>query len=90
MSARARLDQLLVSRDLPENARIRVLDRLRQLERFPRSGRAVNSPEWDGARVLFGPWWFVIVYVFDAATDTVIVTTVEDARSATGASMGGR
>lgn len=83
-TARRRFNELLDTRPLPPAARDRLLRRLRQLERFPESGRPLLAGDWAGARVLAGPWWFVIVYVFDAATDSVVVTTIEDARMAPG------
>jgi hypothetical protein len=37
---------------------------------------------WEGHRVILGPWrWMLIVYAFDAASDTVNVITIQDARS---------
>lgn len=84
-TARAGLNELL-SRELPESARTRVRERLRQLEEFPESGLRIGDGDWSDARVLFGPWWFVFIYVYDAASDVVTITAVKDKRTADGAS----
>ncbi|MBJ7470611.1 MAG: hypothetical protein JHD16_04890 [Solirubrobacteraceae bacterium] len=75
----------LLERALPDDARDRVRDRLRLLETFPESGPRVQSDDWAGARLLFGPWWFLFIYVYDPATDVVSVTAVKDKRTADGA-----
>jgi hypothetical protein len=81
--------QTQLSRELPDDARDRVRVRLRQLEAFPESGPRIESGEWDGARYLDGPWWFLFVYVYDQANDAVIVTTIRDKRTAIGAQTTG-
>lgn len=83
-SAATDLRELVDTRELPPNAFARVRLRLRQLERFPRSGQPVDSGAFAGARVVFGPWWFVFVYLYDEADDVVTITATLDGRTATG------
>jgi hypothetical protein len=44
------------------------------------------SGRWEGYRFLLGPWrWMLLVYVFIEPNDRVVVVTIQDARSSTGA-----
>lgn len=80
----ADLDDLTATRGLPDDARERVKGRLRQLEDHPLSGVALGGGRWAPARVLVGPWtWMLVVYDYDPEVDTVTVLSVEDSRTST-------
>ncbi len=75
------LDCLIRTHSLPADTRGRVARSLRPLERFPLFGPALTG-RWEGFRLLLGPWrWLLLVYVFVASEDRVIVVTIQDARS---------
>lgn len=81
--ATADLNELLVTRSLPLDARARVRERLRQLEGFPESGVALEG-RWAPARALVGPWsWMLHVYDYDRSVDRVTVLTIHDTRTST-------
>jgi hypothetical protein len=84
-SARASLDQLILSHSLPSDTRVRVKASLRPLERFPRLGPEIMQlADGTEVRFLIGPWpWLVLVYLYDEDDDRVIVVSPEDGRSAT-------
>lgn len=82
------LDRIILTHSLPSNTRARVKRSLRSLERFPLLGRALEG-RWQPFRFLLGPWrWMLIVYVYDEQRDTVLVATIQDARSSTAATAG--
>lgn len=84
------LRELLQARTLPTDARTQIANRLLQLETFPESGsRITEDGNWEGSRVLFGPWWFMFIYVYDRENDEVRVTAIEDKRTANGAQSAG-
>lgn len=77
----ADLNELIVSRSLPADARLRVRDRLSQLGRFPESGVRLDG-RWAPARVLVGPWSRMLhVYDYEPDSDVVTVLTIQDART---------
>jgi hypothetical protein len=79
------LDALIRTHSLLADTRTRVARSLRALERFPLLGPALEG-HWDGFRFLLGPWrWLVIVYAYLESEDRVVVVTIQDARSSTGA-----
>ena len=83
------LEDLIVTHSLPENTRERIQRSLRPLQRFPRMGRELSG-SWEGLRVLLGPWrWLLLVYLFDADSDRVVVVTIQDARSSRSATSTG-
>jgi hypothetical protein len=84
------LDALIRTHSLPPDTRDRVARSLRPLERFPLMGPALGG-RWEGFRFLLGPWrWLLVVYVYLADEDRVVVVTFQDARSATSATTTGR
>ncbi len=75
------LEDLIRTHSLPADTRARVARSLRGLERFPLMGPALSGP-WEGFRFLLGPWrWLLLVYVFIASENRVVVVTIQDARS---------
>lgn len=84
------LDALIRSHSLPADTRARVARSLRPLERFPLMGPTLAG-RWEGFRLLLGPWrWLLLVYVYNEAEDSVVVVTIQDARSAASATTTGR
>jgi plasmid stabilization system protein ParE len=82
------LDGLIRTHSLPADTRNRVRASLRPLERFLLLGPELSG-KWTGMRFLLGPWrWMLLVYSHDAATDRVVVLTVQDARSSRAATGG--
>lgn len=72
---------MILTHSLPVDTRARVARSLRILERFPSSGRQLEG-RWHPMRFILGPWrWMLIVYVYDSSDDSVIVLTVQDART---------
>jgi plasmid stabilization system protein ParE len=82
------LDRIVITHSLPADTRARVRRSLRPLERFPLLGRALEG-RWQPFRFILGPWrWMLIVYVYDEESDTVLVVTIQDARSSAAATTG--
>ena len=79
------LDVLVRTHSLPGDTRARVARSLRSLERFPHMGAPLGG-RWEGFRFVLGPWrWLVLVYVYLEAEDRVVVVTIQDGRSSSGA-----
>ena len=79
------LERLIRTHSLPADARARVARSLRSLERLPHMGAALGG-RWEGSRFVLGPWrWLLLVYVHVEAEDRVVVVTIQDGRSASGA-----
>jgi hypothetical protein len=79
------LEGLIRTHSLPADTRARVARSLRALERFPLMGPMLSG-RWEGFRFLLGPWrWLLLVYVFMASENRVVVVTIQDARSSTAA-----
>lgn len=75
------LNRLITVLSLPDNAKGRVIRTLRVLERFPLIGGQLGG-RWERFRFILGPWrWMIIVYAFDAESDSVAVVAILDARS---------
>jgi hypothetical protein len=88
VSAVEDLEQLILTHSLPPDTRQRVARSLRPLERFPLMGPALRG-DWDGFRFVLGPWrWLLVVYKFLDAEGTVLVVTIQDARSSAAATSG--
>jgi hypothetical protein len=82
------LDRMVITHSLPADTRARVRRSLRPLERFPLLGRALEG-RWQPFRFILGPWrWMLILYVYDKQSNTVLVATIQDARSSTTATAG--
>lgn len=81
VSAVEDLDALITSHSLPDGTRARVARSLRPLARFPLLGPELGG-RWSGFRFVLGPWrWMLVVYVYLADEDRVVVVTVQDGRS---------
>ena len=82
------LDRMILTHSLPADTRARVQRSLRALQRFPRLGRELQG-RWMPFRLILGPWrWLLILYVYDEARDTVLIATIQDARSSSAATSG--
>ena len=76
------LELLVLTHNLPADARERVRRSLAPLERFPRLGATIREDRPD-ERFLIGPWhWLVVVYEYRETEDRVVVLTIKDGRSA--------
>ena len=76
------LQRLVRTHSLPPDTNERVRRSLRPLAQFPKIGPELEG-RWQGLRFVLGPWrWMLIVYVHLEDEDRVVVTTVQDARSA--------
>ena len=72
---------MIRTHSLPGNTRERVRGAIAPLAEFPQLGPELRG-RWSQFRFVLGPWpWMLIVYRWDEATDTVIVVTIQDARS---------
>ncbi len=79
---------MILTHSLPVDTKTRVRRSLRVLERFPHIGRELGG-RWMPFRFVLGPWrWLLIVYVYDEPTDTVLIATIQDARSSFAATSG--
>jgi hypothetical protein len=75
------LDRLTRTLSLPPDIRQRVRASLTPLREFPELGATLVG-RWSGLQFVLGPWrWMLLVYQYDAATDRVVVVTIQDARS---------
>lgn len=84
-TAQKDLSKLIAEHSLPQDARVRTRERLRPLARFPLIGSPLEG-RWDGSRFLLGPWrWMLLIYEYVEESDTVYITTIQDARGAGGA-----
>jgi plasmid stabilization system protein ParE len=81
-AAREDLERLIFTHSLPPDTTARVRASLRHLERFPLLGAELPG-RWSGYRFLLGPWrWMLLVYIYVADEDRVVLVTVQDGRSA--------
>lgn len=79
---------MILTHSLPADTRDRVKRSLRALERFPRLGRELEG-RWSPFRFTLGPWrWMLILYVYDEASEVVLVATIQDARASSAATSG--
>jgi plasmid stabilization system protein ParE len=84
-AAVADLDRLVRTHSLPGDTRERVRASLEPLRRFPQLGPELTG-RWEGFRFVLGPWrWMLLVYIFDARRDRVVVVTIQDGRASTAA-----
>jgi len=87
-AAVADLERLIRTHSLPTDTKQRVKRSLVPLRRFPRLGLELTG-RWREFRFLLGPWrWMLLVYVFLADDDRVVLVTIRDARSASAATAG--
>jgi hypothetical protein len=85
-SARDDLERLIKTHSLPSSTNARVRRSLARVDRFPLLGRAIDEGRWSGYRFILGPWrWLIVLYKYDAPTETVMIAAFEDARSSTAA-----
>ena len=79
------LADLVRTRSLPTDTRLRFRSRVGQLRVAPESGSPLEG-QWAGYRFLLGPWnWMLVIYEYDRASDRVTVVTVQDARMSSAA-----
>jgi plasmid stabilization system protein ParE len=79
--AHANLRRMIRTHSLPGNTRERVRNAIAPLAEFPQLGPELRG-RWRQFRFVLGPWpWMLILYLWDEATDTVVVVTIQDARS---------
>jgi len=80
--ARADLDGLIATRNLPADTAGRVWRSLLTLEQFPLAGKALDG-FWFGHRLVIGPWrWLLVVYRYVEDDDRVVVIAFRDGRAA--------
>jgi plasmid stabilization system protein ParE len=83
--AQANLRAMIRTHSLPASARERVRAAISPLAEFPQLGPELRG-RWSRFRFILGPWpWMLIVYHWDEASETVVVVTIQDARSAAAA-----
>ena len=79
--AQDNLRVMIRTHSLPATTRERVRNAIAPLAEFPRLGPELKG-RWSNLRFVLGPWpWMLIVYRWDEPTDTVVVVTIQDARS---------
>jgi hypothetical protein len=79
------LGRMIVTHSLPTETRARVRRSIQPLARFPLLGAPLDG-RWSGYRFILGPWrWMLIVYAYDAETDAVAITTIQDGRTSAAA-----
>lgn len=87
-TAAADLEKLIRTHSLPKNTKQRFKRALRPLGRFPRVGPELSG-RWSGFRFVLGPWrWMLVVYVHFEDEDSVVIVTIQDARSSSAARSG--
>lgn len=86
--ARSDLADLIRTRGLPADTRVRVRASIQPLASFPQIGKRLTG-RWQGFRVILGPWpWMLLVYIYEVATNTVTIVAIHDARSVSSATTG--
>jgi plasmid stabilization system protein ParE len=86
--AQANLRAMMRTHSLPSSTRERVRLAIAPLAEFPQLGPEFVG-KWEGLRFVLGPWpWMLIVYRWDRDSDTVVVVTIQDARSSRSATSG--
>jgi len=82
------LERLIRTHSLPSDTKDRVRRSLLPLTRFPLLGTEIEEGRWSGYRFVLGPWrWLIVLYLFDAMNDTVMVASFEDGRSSAAATL---
>jgi plasmid stabilization system protein ParE len=86
--AQDNLRTMIRTHSLPSSTRDRVRLAIAPLADFPQLGPGLHG-RWEGLRFILGPWpWMLIVYRWDEAEDTVVVATIQDARSSRAVTVG--
>ena len=84
--ARGDLERLIRTHSLPPDTKERVKRSLQPLTRFPLLGTGIDQGRWSGYRFVLGPWrWLIILYRYDAESETVMVASFEVGRSSAAA-----
>lgn len=79
--AQANLRTMIRTHSLPGTTPERVRVAIAPLGEFPQLGPELHG-RWKPLRFVLGPWsWMLIVYRWDDVTDSVVVVTIQDARS---------
>lgn len=82
-AALGNLDTLRTTHSLPADTRDRVDASAAPLARFPRLGPELRTLPDGELRFLIGPWpWLLVIYVYLAADDRVVIVSIEDGRAA--------
>ena len=80
------LERLMRTHSLPPDTKDRVRRSLQPLTRFPLLGTEIEGGRWSVYRFVLGPWrWLIVLYRFDAESDTIMVASFEDGRSSAAA-----
>ena len=75
------LRAMIRTHSLPANTQERVRIAIAPLAEFLQLGPGLRG-RWEQFRFVLGPWpWMLIVYRWDEVTNTVVVVTIQDARS---------
>ena len=76
------LATLTRTHSLPPDTAERVRRSIAPLGDFPLLGAPLTG-RWETFRFLLGPWrWMLVVHRYAEETDTVVIVTIQDARSA--------
>ncbi len=87
LRAEANLRAMIRTHSLPVTTQERVRIAIAPLAEFPQLGPELHGP-WEHLRFVLGPWpWMLIVYRWDEESDTVVVVTIQDARSSRAATF---
>ena len=79
--AQVNLRTMLRTHSLPATTRARVRAAIAPLAEFPQLGPELQG-HWAPLRFVLGPWpWMLIAYRWDEEADTVVIVTIQDARS---------
>jgi plasmid stabilization system protein ParE len=79
------LARMIATHSLPADTPARVRRSIEPLGQFPLLGAPLTG-RWRDYRFILGPWrWMVIVYAYDAGTDTVAILTIQDGRTSAAA-----
>ncbi len=81
LRAQLNLRAMIRTHSLPVTTQERVRIAIAPLAEFPQLGPELHG-RWGHLRFVLGPWpWMLIVYRWDEEADTVVVVTIQDARS---------
>jgi plasmid stabilization system protein ParE len=82
--ALSHLERLVLTHNLPPDARERIEASTQPLRRFPLIGPEIRAAADGSLRFLIGPWpWLVIIYLYIEADERAVIVSVEDGRAAT-------